>query len=95
MITDDPTPPQGRGSPPDPDVPSPEDAEAMTKALDILTYVPLPPLDPLQVHGWDSIKVMENVSPAQINMWNKATGAKVPVVLINFLKTIGERLIFD
>lgn len=77
MITDDPTNlSQGKGSS-ETNVPSPEEATAMTKALDILTYTPLPSPDPLQIYGWDSIKITENVSPDQITMWNVATGAKV------------------
>jgi len=80
MITDDPmTPSQGKGSPSEANAPSPSEAEAMTKALDILTYTPLPSPDPLCIHGWDSIKTTENVSPTQIGWWNGDEGAKVPL----------------
>ena len=60
-------------SPPAP----PEDADALMKALDILSYVDLPTPDPLHVHGWDTAKALENVSPAQLPLWVNAHGAKV------------------
>ena len=55
----------------------PEDTDAEMKALDILTYVHLPRPDPLQIHGWDSIKALENVSEEQIPKWNKNASPKV------------------
>jgi len=60
-------------SPPSP----PEDADALMKALDILSYVDLPTPDPLHVHGWDTAKALENVSPAQLPLWVDAKGPKV------------------
>lgn len=55
----------------------PEDTDAEMKALDILTYIHLPRPDPLQIHGWDSTKALENVSEEQIPKWNKNVGPKV------------------
>ena len=47
------------------------------KALDILTYIRHPPLNPIQIQGWDAIKALENISEAQRNIWTDATEAKV------------------
>ena len=47
------------------------------KELDILTYIPHPPLDPLHIQGWDSIRALENIDEAQRTIWNDATEAKV------------------
>lgn len=51
--------------------------DGIKKALDILTYIPHPPLDPIQIQGWDTIKALENISEAQRNIWMNAMEAKV------------------
>jgi len=55
---------------------APEDTDAEMKVLDILTYVHLPRPDPLQIHGWDTTKALENISATQVNKWNNAEGPK-------------------
>lgn len=66
-------PDDGEGNDPAPaDIDEDENAK-----LDILTYIPHPPLDPLQIHGWDSYKIFENLSLTQRDRWPKAVGAKV------------------
>ena len=45
--------------------------------LDILNFIPVPPPDPLQIHGWDKHSTMDNLSTFQINAWNKDSGPKL------------------
>ena len=84
---------EGNAPPTAVEPPETEDTDAEMKALDILTYVHLPHPDPLQIHGWDTIKALENLSPRQINLW---TGVDSPKVLIykahggKFKKDCGE-----
>jgi len=47
------------------------------KALNVLTYIPTPTLDPLHIHGWDSHTTMDNLSSFQITRWNNKPRAKV------------------
>ena len=47
--------------------------------LDMLTYLPTPPPDPLDIHSWDKLSIFENVHPAQIAKWNAITEAKLLV----------------
>jgi hypothetical protein len=53
------------------------DAANLAANLDILNHVPPPPLDPLQIHGWDTLKALENVNLAQATIWTNMTQAKV------------------
>lgn len=55
----------------DHDTDMPED-----NALDILSYVATPALDPLHIHGWDSHTTTDNLSAFQITSWNNEPGAK-------------------
>jgi len=74
-------------------LPDTEDTDAEMKALDILTYVHLPHPDPLQIHGWDTTKALENLSPRQINMWTEVTSPKVLIYKAHggkFKKDSGE-----
>lgn len=56
---------------------SEEEVSNQMRALDILTYFPHAPRDPLQVHGWDYLKAFGNVSPAQVTIWSKITEPKI------------------
>jgi hypothetical protein len=45
--------------------------------LDILTYTPIPDLDPIHIHGWDTFSTTENLAPFQVNAWKAEPGAKL------------------
>lgn len=46
-------------------------------ALDTLTYVTFPEMNPLEVHGWDSKTVFENISPTQKALWESVLYPKI------------------
>ena len=51
--------------------------------LDILNFIPIPPIDPLNIHGWDSYSTMDNLNPFQITTWKNDPGAKLFVYKAN------------
>jgi hypothetical protein len=46
-------------------------------SLDILEYIPIPAIDPIHIHGWDTHSTTDNLSTFQINSWKRETGAKL------------------
>jgi len=94
LTTSNATPTAEGNVPPTADIlPDTEDTDAEMKALDILTYVHLPHPDPLQIHGWDTTKALENLSPRQLNMWTEVTSPKVLIYKAHggkFKKDFGE-----
>ena len=63
--------------PPEVDNQPAENDNFQPKDLDILTYIPHPPINLLQIHGWDNALALENVDPAQATIWTEASDAKV------------------
>lgn len=45
--------------------------------LDLLKFIPIPPLDPLHIHGWDANSTMDNLNPYQVTTWKNDPGAKL------------------
>ena len=46
-------------------------------AYDVLHYLPIPPLDPLHIHGWDTASKAGNQNRSQVARWDDKTGAKI------------------
>ena len=51
--------------------------EEPNNALDVLTYIPIPEVDPLHIHGWDSFTTIDNLNPLQATAWGDEQGAKL------------------
>jgi hypothetical protein len=45
--------------------------------LNVLHYIPIPPLDPLHIHGWDTAAKTDNQNASQVSRWDEEPGAKV------------------
>lgn len=60
-----------------------EDHAATTKALDLLSYIPPPPVELLHIHGWNPSSITDNQSREQVALWDAETGAKVLVYKAN------------
>ena len=45
--------------------------------LDAFTYVTAINVNPLDIHAWDTVSIMENINPIQRNLWTNAQGLKV------------------
>ena len=46
-------------------------------ALDALTYVTFPAMNPLEVHGWDQTSTFDNLSPTQRTLWDSVPSPKI------------------